>query len=148
MMLNSARWILVAAMLLSTTADAAPPTGADLFGQKTMQLFDAMKRRDAAALDGMLASDFIFTIFTGDVGNKQGYIDATVKAMTIDSFKLHPIAVHIYGDSAVVVYRLSLKAQVNGAPWSPELTSTDTWIQQAGVWKLASRHSSAVGGAR
>ncbi len=137
--------LLVVTGLLARAALAGPPTGADLFGQKTTELFEAMKKKDAAALEKILAADYIYTAVNGESTNKQGFIDATSKLLTIESFKLTPVAVHLYGDAtAVVVYRNSLHSTVNGKPWNPLLTSTDTWVKQGGGWVLASHHVSML----
>lgn len=141
-------WLSLCLMALATVARAqSAPSKSDPegFGKRTMQLFDAMKAHDAAALDTMLAPRFVFTSFAGMTGTRAQYIDVLAKKlMVIDEYKLDPVGVDVYGDAAVVVYRYTIKAHVGGQAWPGELVSTDTWVKIKGAWKLAARHSSSV----
>jgi ketosteroid isomerase-like protein len=138
-------------IVMGSVAQAQAPSKSDPegFGKRTLQLFDAMKAQDVKAIDAMLAPHFLFTSFVGATGMRAQYLDVFAKKlMTIDSFKLNPIGVEMYGDTAVVVYRCAIKAQVGNQPWPGELVSTDTWVKLKGAWKLAARHSSAIATAR
>jgi ketosteroid isomerase-like protein len=126
-------------------ANAESKSDPEGFGRRTVQLFDAMKARDVAALDAMLAARFVFTTFVGTTGTRAQYMDVLAKKiMNIDAYKLEPVGVEVYGDAAVVVYHLLIQATANGQPWPGHLISTDTWVKQGGSWKLAARHSSVV----
>jgi Domain of unknown function (DUF4440) len=115
------------------------------FARLTVQLFEAMKARDVAVLEALLAPQFVFATFVGSVGNRAQYIEVLAKKiMNIDAYKLEPVCVEIYGDAAVVVYHLLIQAHVGNQAWPPHLISTDTWVQKDGSWKLAARHSSVV----
>ncbi len=115
------------------------------FGKKTVALFDAMKANDVAALDGMLAPHVVFTNFAGVVGARADYLAVfSRKILTIEAYKLDPVSVEVYGDAAVVVYRITITAHTGTQPWPKQLISTDTWVKQAAGWQLAARHSSAM----
>ena len=120
-------------------------SNADEFGKLTVKLFDAMKARDVATIDQMLAPNFVFTTFIGSTGPRAQYLEVLAKnIMQIEAYELRPICVELHGDAAVVVYLLGMRAHANGQPWPSPLVSSDFWVKHGGEWKLASRHSSVV----
>jgi Domain of unknown function (DUF4440) len=132
-------------VIISSMAHAESKSDPEGFGKRTVQLFDAMKAHDGAALETMLAPHFVFTTFVGTTGTRAQYIDVIAKKlMNIESYKLEPVGVEVYGDAAVVVYHLLIQAHVGDQAWPGHLISTDTWVKQGGAWKLAARHSSVV----
>ncbi len=134
---------------LGSMAEAQSKSDPEGFGKRTVLLYEAMKAHDAAALEGMLTPHFVFTTFVGATGTRAQYIDVIAKrVMNIESYKLEPVAVEVYDDSAVVVYRLAIQAHVGEQAWPSRLVSTDTWVKQSGAWKLAARHSSVIAQAR
>ena len=44
--------------------------------------------------------------------------------------------IHVYGDTAVVVFLISYKGTVSGKPFSGDLRRTVVWVQQQGIWKI------------
>ncbi len=141
--------ILITLGFMSNGSHAESKSDPEGFGKRTVQLFDAMKAHDVAALEPMLAPRFVFTTFVGTVGTRAQYLDVLAKKiMNIDAYKLDPVGVEVYGDAAIVIYHLHIQAKANGQPWPEHLISTDTWVKQNSAWKLASRHSSVVAAAR
>jgi ketosteroid isomerase-like protein len=118
---------------------------ADEIGKRTVQLFDAMKAHDVAAIDQLMTRNFVFTTFAGTTGTRAQYLEVVEKKiMQIEAYELRPICVEEHGDAAVALYVLGIRAHANGQPWPSPLVSSDFWVKQGGEWKLASRHSSVV----
>lgn len=138
--------VVIVALGLGARAAHAQAANADLFGKKTTEFYDAMKKKDAAGLGALLADDVAYTSATGDViASKATYIDTLAKFLTVEAYTLKPVLVHIYGDTAIAVYRVTLQAKVaGGKDWNPELAATDTWLKQAGAWKMVAHHVSPV----
>ncbi len=147
-MRSVARIVAVVALVAGLTsvaprAQAQSKSDPNGLGKKTMQLYDAMKANDVAALDAMLAPSFTFTNYVGVKGTRADYLAVfTKKLMVIDKYKLDPDSVTITGDKAVVMYHLAITAHVGKNPWPPTLVSVDTWVKQGAGWLLAERHSS------
>ena len=96
---------------------------------------DAAKKQDAKPLDGMLSDDFLLTITTGQVVDKESYVskvkDGTFK---IESLEYGKVIVRVHGDCAVVVGRISLKGTWDATDVSGEYAFTDTFVKQGGKW--------------
>jgi ketosteroid isomerase-like protein len=129
---------------VSIQVQAAETANSDLFGKKTTEFYEAMKKKDSAGLTEMFTDDFLYTNVAGETTNKQAYVDALAKYLTVEAYTFRPIAVNIYGEAAIAVYQVTLKATAGGNPWNPQLTATDTWIKQKGVWKMAAHHVSPI----
>jgi hypothetical protein len=95
----------------------------------------AVPRRDANALDALLMQDFSFTAV--QVLDKPAFIAAALREPPFESFELRAVQVHAHGDSAAV----TLTADLHGGP---VLGVTDTWIREAGRWKLLARQQRQV----
>ena len=124
---QSIRTILVAMLLASASlraqgvGAASPPAGSDASRvAATLQaLFAASERNDLAALDSLYAGDSL-TIFEG-TGVNRGWTDyrdhhlgPELKEMKNLQYRPSGLEVHIAGNSAWVLFRYSLKADVNG----------------------------------
>ena len=108
-------------------------------------LNDATVKGDVAIFDRIAVDDLTDTDFTGRVWTKAQDI-ANVKSGTFkctsavnDDFK-----VRVYGDTAVVTGRNTVKAQFMGMDVSGQYRWTDTWIKRAGRWQLVATHNSKI----
>jgi ketosteroid isomerase-like protein len=99
------------------------------------ELFAALQRRDAQALDALLMDDFSFT--AAQVVDKSAFIAAALRDPPFESFELRDVRVHAHGDAAAV----TLTADLRGGP---VLGVTDTWIREAGRWRLLARQQRRV----
>jgi ketosteroid isomerase-like protein len=52
--------------------------------------------------------------------------------------------VRVYGDAAVVIGRSTEKGQSKGEAFTVLSAWTDTWIKQAGRWRVVAEHVSAI----
>jgi ketosteroid isomerase-like protein len=107
---------------------------------------DAMVKRDAAALDGILANDYTGTNADGIVSTKAQYL-ASLKSGkdVISSLVLDDMRVRVYGDTAVVTGRSTAKEVSEGKDISTQFRWTDMWVKDyAGRWQCVASHSSNI----
>ena len=99
---------------------------------------DAASRRDIAALNGYFADDCIFSTDDGTVITKTELMDHYRKPTAAYDRLVDPRdhIVHVYGDTAVVNYRVSGHEQFGGTDLISEQRRTETWAKQSGSWLL------------
>jgi len=97
----------------------------------------AIIHKDAAALNGQYTDDYFRVGETGKVGDKSGYINATMNPDWVLT-KLTPsdVKIRVFGNVAVVTQLVTAiggpkgKAPTEHADWQ-----TVVWLKQDGVWK-------------
>jgi hypothetical protein len=103
---------------------------------------EAGEKRDYATWSRLVADDCIYSTDDGE-------IDIDVKAHTLEHWKL-PLAyehgvnprgyvVHVYGNTAVLNYRVTIHEQFTDADIISEQRYTETYIKQNGLWLLIAR---------
>jgi ketosteroid isomerase-like protein len=71
---------------------------------------------------------------------RQEWMD-TVLVYEVHSYEFAGVVVHDYGDTAVVLADLELRATVRGEDRSGFFTVTDAWVKRDGRWQVAARSS-------
>jgi len=106
---------------------------------------DAWVNRNIAIFDRVEADDYFMTSDEGNIITKAQDI-ADVKSgedvatsVVSDEFK-----VRVYGDAAVVTYRMAVKGQFKGKDNSGLFRWTDTWIKKDGRWQCVAAHLSRI----
>lgn len=104
---------------------------------------NAELKTDLAFFEGIFAEDFIMLDSDGVVLTKGQYI-ANLKSgeSVFTSIASDNIKVHIYGDTAVVFGRETLKGHSKGVDISGQYLWTDTWVKIAGHWRCVADFSS------
>jgi len=103
---------------------------------------EASEKRDYATYSRLVADDCIYSTDDGE-------IDINVKAHTLERWKL-PLAyehgvnprdyvVHVYSDTAVLNYRVTIHEQFTDADIISEQRYTETYIKQNGSWLLIAK---------
>ena len=105
---------------------------------------EAFKNRDGAALDRILAPDFVFTDDEGHTFTKAEYIDAVLRLVKVGSYQLSDIAVRVHGTTAVVTGLWTGSFSIDGVDGSGALRYTDTFIKTSGTWRVLASHESRV----
>jgi ketosteroid isomerase-like protein len=106
---------------------------------------DAWLRRDVEAYARLLADDYLETDPDGDMATKAEELalvrstETTITAVMADDFK-----VRVYGDAAVVTFRLTFKKPVDGKEMTGQERFTDTWIKRDGRWQCVAVHYSRI----
>ncbi len=147
------KFLLVITLLTAAaTAAIAQPTAKapeqnDSAEQAVLQVtrawLDADERQDRAALDKIIADDFLGTAPRGRTVNKRDIIpmEGTTGGHGL-SINAQDIKVRIFGDTAIVTDRGIPKTQERGA--RPELRFTVVFVKRADRWQMVAAHLSPV----
>jgi ketosteroid isomerase-like protein len=125
--------LMVAAPAVAQVADdnAAVRAAADAFIQ-------AQQQGDGAALDRILASEFLFVRSSGRVGDRRDYIEG----FTAAGIKLDPITIsdrlflRVSPDAAIVGGEARLRGSQNGRALSQHYRFSDTFVRRNGRWQV------------
>ena len=131
---------LACAALLALPARAASPAEEEVMAV-TQAACDAIRLRDLAALEKLLAPEFTLVDPGGAVQPRSQAIDE-VKAgdPQYDVFRNHGMVAHIYGDAATVQGITSLKGRSGGQAFEVHVRFTDTLVRVGGQWRLVVSH--------
>ena len=98
---------------------------------------DAEVRADIAALDRILADDFIPIGVRGAVETKHAVLDDFKSGDTkLESISADDCRVRVYGNVAVMTHRATLKGQHKGQDISMTYRTTHVWVKQRGRWQV------------
>jgi ketosteroid isomerase-like protein len=103
----------------------------------------AEMNNDAPAVRLLLADDFVMTVAEGTLYNKAQMIasvaDKTYRPVALQSTGM---AVHYYGNTAVVTGAYYEKGVDKGKSWERRGRFTDTWMNLDGRWQCIASHFS------
>jgi len=128
-------------------SQATPPTSdTDAQGliAKSKAVLEAMKSKDDAALNGLLANDFRSVNMAGDFGNRGEMLGAAHEGFLKDFLFYDPQAFRIDNDSIMVSYNSSVvlsdavlkELAEDNLTWPRYSRVSDLWVRQDGEWKL------------
>jgi len=127
-------WLGAATNDLNASSDEDAQTVAAL----DMNYQAAVKSNDAAAMDQILAYDFVLVTGRGKVFSKSDLIEsARKKEVTYERQDEEPGTqkVRVWGDTAVVTALLWIKAVQRGKPADYKLWFSDTYIRTPAGWR-------------
>jgi ketosteroid isomerase-like protein len=103
----------------------------------------AYQRGDIAAMDSLLADDFIITVEDGSTFSKPGYIahngDSTVH---VKKSEMSDLRVRMHGNTAVVTGAYHEKGTSKGKPYEYRDRFTDVWMNRNDRWQVIASHYS------
>ena len=106
---------------------------------------EAWLKRDVEAYARLLADDYIETDPHGTMATKAEELElvkstkTTVISAIADDFR-----VRVYGDAAVVTFRLTVKNRIDGKETAGQERFTNTWIKRDGRWQCVAVHYSGI----
>jgi ketosteroid isomerase-like protein len=108
--------------------------------------FHALTEPDGSALESLLSDDLVYTHATGWRQTKAEFL-ASVRTGEIQchSFTSADVKVRVYGSTAVVTGRASVKARAKGQELDVELLYLEAFVKQDGRWQLVAWQSTRVG---
>jgi len=136
--------VTLTATFSQTTTKTAAPNGAEqAVLQATQDWLDADERQDRAALDKLIADDFVGTAPRGRAVSKRDIIpeEGTTGGHGL-SISAQDIKVRILGDTAIVVGRGIPKTQ-QPEP-RPDLRFTVVFAKRADRWQMVAAHLSPI----
>ena len=104
---------------------------------------EAYKRGDIAAMNSLLADEFIITVEDGSTYSKAGYIAHTGGGTTaVEVSEMSDLKVHTHGNTVVVTGEYHEKGTVKGKPYEYHDRMTDVWMNIDGRWQVIASHYS------
>ncbi len=108
---------------------------------------DAYKQSDIAAMDSLLADDFIITEEDGSTFSKPGYIaHSGGSALHVTISEMSDLQVRMHGNTAVVTGAYHEKGAEKGKPYEYRDRFTDVWMNLNGKWQAIASHYSLRAG--
>lgn len=129
----------------ANAAQSAPTR--EVIIEQERKLLEAVKQRDHAALNQLLARDLTVAgiNLTGQKSDKSNYIDWAQKSFELKSYDIEKITVRVYDKIAVATVRYKQQATVATVASNGDFVATDVWIKRDNQWQAVSHHVSALG---
>jgi len=137
--------LLVALCLSASTISAQDPPKRSPAEQELVDVriawMEAYDRRDFAAWSRYVADDCIFSDDNGAVYTKAHVMEQGKRFPREYDYGLNPrdFVVHLYGNTAVLNYRVTAHEQFTDTEIVTEHRDTETYIKQNGTWLLIAR---------
>jgi ketosteroid isomerase-like protein len=105
----------------------------------------AFHRNDARTIERILADEFVATYSDGTRGDKAKELKLAADFnQQIDSSSLDDFTVRIYGETAVVMFTLTLTGPQKGKPVTLMYRYVDVFVFRDGRWQCVSSQSTGV----
>jgi ketosteroid isomerase-like protein len=144
--------ILAAASSLvfsQTTSISANQKGNDeqAVRQVLNEVSAALTRNDTGPLDRIYADSYTLVNEAGELTTKAPRI-AAIKSgeLKYESVGFDEVNVRLYGDTAVVTYRVTSKGQLKGQAIGGQFRATSTYVKIKGRWQLVAAQVTRIGG--
>jgi uncharacterized protein (TIGR02246 family) len=147
--MNKMVWIsalLCAATLIAAGQTTSSPNPEEESVRKIEDEFaTAYGRNDAEALDRLWAADYTFVNPAGQVLTKAQRL-AMIRSgeLKIEAYTRDDERIRIYGDTAIVTYRSTVKAQRNGADISSQRRVITVLLKRDGRWQAVAQQSTTI----
>jgi ketosteroid isomerase-like protein len=115
-----------------------------LFTGREKQLLVGIQKKDQAALKGLLADDFEIWMPNGDALATEDWLPAVLSKFNLKSFRISQMSVRDFGDTAIVKFMRSQKADFRGKDESGEYFVVDVWRKAGDSWQLSDRYVSKI----
>ena len=103
----------------------------------------AVKKNDAAAMDRLLADDFVLVTGSGKIYTKSDLLQEARSGRVIYDRQEDTLqTVRVWGDAAVITAKLWEKGTENGKPFDYTVWFTDTYVRTATGWRYVFGQSS------
>jgi ketosteroid isomerase-like protein len=114
--------------------------------QVQREWMEAIRDKDAATLDRILADDYIYTDSRGGVTNKADSLRKTNNHNDrMKAFHTSEETARVYGDMAIVTGRLRVEGIAGGQAYDAEVRFTDILARIDGRWRAVAAHASRSG---
>jgi ketosteroid isomerase-like protein len=101
----------------------------------------AIVKKDAAALDRLLAKEFSGVSPTAHYYNKEMAIDDLIRGTyVVEAMELDEVSVNPYGEFAVAFASQEEKSRYAGADASGHYHYTNVWVKRDGQWQAVASH--------
>jgi ketosteroid isomerase-like protein len=138
--------LLVASLSVGISNLAAAQNKPDALSSKILGLEKewntAYLRGDVAAMNSLLADDFIVTVEDGRTFSKSGYIALNGNTeVHVEISDMSDIKVRMHGNAVAVVIGIYHEKGTNkGKPYEYHDRFTDVWMNTGGKWQVIASH--------
>jgi CubicO group peptidase (beta-lactamase class C family) len=109
---------------------------AEKIRELVQQWDNALVKKDAAFIDGILTDDFTYISSSGQIQSKSQLLRSVKSTdLTIESSDSNIFRVSVYGDTAVVIAEGMVKGRYKSDTFVERYRYTDVWVRQNGNWK-------------
>jgi ketosteroid isomerase-like protein len=106
---------------------------------------DAVRKKDTATIDRLLADEFVATYEDGSRGDRKRELAIVASdSDQPDSAVEDNFTVRVYGDTAVIWFTLHMEAARGGDHLEVTLSYTDVWVMRDGRWQCVSSQNTIV----
>jgi ketosteroid isomerase-like protein len=125
-----------------TVRKGSPPAAIEAaVAQLERDWVSAIVKKDAAALDRLLAEEFAGVSPTAHYYDKRMAMDdLTTGTYQVESMALDEVSVNAYGDSAVAFASQQEKSRYAGTDISGHYHYTNVWVHRDGRWQVVASH--------
>ena len=105
-------------------------------------LAKAMRENNADAIPTYLSDDWVVITGHGDVAEGKSTFPDGIRSgyLTRNTFDMSEPRVRLYGDTALVTFKLHLAGTFGGKPFDVMERETDVWEWKDGAWKCVLSH--------
>jgi ketosteroid isomerase-like protein len=109
---------------------------------------DAIKQRDGAALDRLLAEDYTSTNQDGTVSDKAGVLEAVrTGGFQIEAIKVEDRNVRVFGNTVLITGSARWSGRLRGRESAGSIRHSQLWVRRQGRWQIVSWQATPVQGA-
>ncbi|MDQ3687267.1 MAG: nuclear transport factor 2 family protein [Acidobacteriota bacterium] len=105
---------------------------------------EALTRRDVAALDRLMAEDYVLTTVRGEVVNKAKVLEEVKSANVTAKVQNTDTAVRVYGDTAVVTGLVLISGRFNDQEVSTQSRYLKVYVRGRGRWQVVAAQATLV----
>ena len=109
------------------------------------EMREAVLKGDVDGSAKNLASNYIRVYPDGSMAGRQQTIDDMKNSFKYTSIEVSEQQVHVTGDTAVSVFKASVKGTRNGQPIDGDYRGVRTWAKEGGQWKAVAFSSTRIG---
>lgn len=114
--------------------------------QALNELIAGLGKNDIAALDRIYADNYTFVGDTGMMMTKAERIAAMKSGdLKYESISHEVVSVHLFGDTAVIVTRITTKMAPGLKFTDGKFITTGTFVKLKGRWQLVAAHNTRLG---
>jgi len=126
-------------------AESGAAADTRLLEELEQQIARAWIQHDRSAIEQILAPEWVVTQADGTVLTRSEVLGRFFDTVAFDSNVVDDVTVTLFGESAVVRGRTSVKARVSGQPVIARIRFTDVFVKREGEWRVVASHASALG---
>lgn len=131
------RLAMIAFFFVAATGSSAWAGSTDEVKVLADQLDVATRTKDKAALQRLIADDFVFIRGSGRVGDKADIVSTfTSPTIAVKEVKNDERRLIDLGDTVLVAAKVQLSGVEDGKPFIENFRSLDVWAKRAGAWQV------------